>query len=64
MSQQFTSINLHRMTLGQLQVLQHHLLQMLATATPGSAADRDTRNTIDTVRRMILHKQRGPAPRF
>lgn len=64
MSEQFTSTTLHRMTLAELQVLQHHLLQMLATATSGSAADRDTRTALDAVQRMILHKQRSIAPRF
>lgn len=64
MSEQFTSTTLHRMTLAELQVLQHHLLQMLATATFGSADDRDTRTALDAVRRMILHKQRSIAPRF
>lgn len=64
MSQQFTSTALHRMTLAELQVLHHRLLQMLTTTTPGSAADRDIRMALDAVRRMILHKQRGPAPRF
>lgn len=64
MSEKFTSATLHRMTLAELQVLQHHLLQMLATTTPGSAADNDTRTALDAVRRMILHKQRSLAPRF
>ncbi|MEW9614413.1 hypothetical protein AB3G45_11360 [Shinella sp. S4-D37] len=64
MSKQFTSATLHRMTLAELQVLQHRLLQMLATTTPGSAAHRDTRTALDAVRCMILHKQRSLAPRF
>lgn len=64
MSQQFTSTALHRMTLAELQVLHQRLLQDLVTATPGSAANRDIRTALDAVRRMILHKQRGPAPRF
>src|SRR5690606_23648678 len=63
-SEQFTSTTLHRMTLAELQVLQHHLLQMLATATSGSAADRDTRTAHHAVRRMILHNQRSLTPRF
>ena len=64
MSEQFASTTQHRMTLAELQVLQHRLLQTLATATPGSADDRDTRTALDAVRRMILHKQRSLAPRF
>lgn len=64
MSQQITATALHRMTLAELQVLHHRLLQILATVSPGSAADRETRITIDAVRRMIRRKQHCFAPRF